>query len=184
MTISFTYFQREDRLLVVLQPGDHKLWLTRYLTQSILRDIATLFASVVPGDGIPGTGSAAERIMLEHRMAMDEEDLADQPSQGNSMQFSKEPPARPEDGDISLCTGLDAKAGADYGSLTFNVGEQHLTLRYTRAGFHRFLRTLMLCASKANWQIESIPDWLRQSLLKDLLGNLPPLDEADDAHHD
>ena len=184
MTISFTYFQREDRLLVVLQPGDHKLWLTRYLAQSILRDIATLFASVVPGDGIPGTGSAAERIMLEHRMAMDEEDLADQPSQGGSIQFSKEPPARPAGGDIVLCTGLDAKAGADYGSLSFNVADDHLTLHYTRAGFHRFLRTLMLCTNRANWQIDEIPPWLQQSLLTDFLGSLPPLDESDDAHHD
>ena len=181
MSLSFTYFESEDRLLVLMQPGGHQLWLTRYLTQSILREIASLFARAVPGEGVPGAGSMEQRIALEHSMAMNEEDLADQPGQGGGMKFANSP-ALPKSGSIPLCTGLDAKAGSDFASISFSVGQQDINMRQSRAGFHRFLRTLALCADKAGWQIQGIPPWLTQSLLTDLLGSLPPLGEPDSGH--
>ncbi|WP_147695611.1 hypothetical protein [Vogesella mureinivorans] len=179
MSLSFTYFEAEDRLLVLIQPGGHQLWLTRYLTQSILRDIAALFARAVPGEGVQGAGSSEQRIALEHRMAMNEEDLADQPGMGGGMKFAHNSPALPASGSIPVCTGLDAQAGSDYASISFTVGPQNINMRQSRAGFHRFLRTLALCANKAGWQIQDVPGWLTQSLLTDLLGTLPPLDEPD-----
>ncbi len=182
MSLSFTYFEAEDRLLVLIQPGGHQLWLTRYLTQSILRDIAALFARAVPGEGVPGAGSSEQRIALEHRMAMNEEDLADQPGMGGGMKFAHNSPALPASGSIPVCTGLDAQAGSDYASISFTVGPQNINMRQSRAGFHRFLRTLALCADKAGWQIQGVPGWLTQSLLTDLLGTLPPLDEPDTRH--
>ncbi len=177
---SFSYFQSEDRLLVVVQPGDHKLWLTRRLTLSIVDDIARLFASQVPGDGIPGAGNEDERIALEHRMAMNEEDLDGRDQHHRPLQFSDSAPARPGDSDILLCTGLDAQLGRDYASLSFVCGDKTLNLRQSRPGFHRFLRTLLLCADKAEWQLPAVPAWLTQSLLGELLANLPPLDENDE----
>ena len=182
MSLSFTYFEAEDRLLVLIQPGGHQLWLTRYLTQSILRDIAALFARAVPGEGVPGAGSLAQRIALEHSMAMNEEDLADQPGMGGGMKFAQNSPALPASGSIPVCTGLDAQAGSDYASIRFTVGPQDIKMRQSRAGFHRFLRTLALCANKADWHIQGVPAWLTQSLLTDLLGTLPPLDEPDTSH--
>lgn len=178
MSLSFTYFEAEDRLLVVMQPGHHKLWLTRYLTQSILRDIAALFARMVPGEGVPGAGTVTQRIALEHRMAMNEEDLADQPASAPpGVIFSHESPARPAAGTVPVCTGLDAKAGSDFASISFTVGDSQINVRQSRPGFHRFLRTLALCADKAGWQIQDVPPWLTQSLVQDLLGALPLLDE-------
>lgn len=180
-TTSFTYFQAEDRLLVVIEPGNHKLWLTRRLTQAILHDIATLFASKVPGASFPGAGADAERIALEHSMAMNEEDLDDTPQeQGTPLQFSDTPPASADDPDIVLCTGLDAQLGSDYASISFVCADKTLSLRQNRPGFHRFLRTLALCADKAEWHPQHIPAWLTQSLLGGLLANLPPLDAEDE----
>lgn len=178
MSLSFTYFESEDRLLVVMQPGQHQLWLTRYLTQSILRDIAGLFARMVPGEGVPGAGTQAQRIALEHRMAMNEEDLTDRnlPA-APGVVFSSQSPALPGTGTVPVCTGLDAKAGIDYASISFTVGGNQINVRQSRPGFHRFLRTLALCADKAGWQIQDVPPWLTQSLVQDLLGSLPPLDE-------
>lgn len=179
MSLSFTYFEAEDRLLVVMQPGNHQLWLTRYLTQSILRDIAALFARMVPGEGVPGAGTPEQRIALEHRMAMNEEDLADRDSSSiGRMGFSQQSPALPAAGSVLVCTGLDAKAGVDYASISFTVGNNQVNVRQSRPGFHRFLRTLALCADKAGWQIQDVPPWLTQSLVQDLLGKLPPLDDA------
>lgn len=179
MSLSFTYFEAEDRLLLVMQPGQHQLWLTRYLTQSILRDIAGLFARMVPGEGVPGAGTPEQRIALEHRMAMNEEDLADRQSPSSaSVVFSSQSPALPTTGSVPVCTGLDAKAGADYASISFTVGDNQINVRQSRPGFHRFLRTLALCADKAGWQIQDIPPWLTQSLVQDLLGSLPQLDEG------
>lgn len=185
MSLSFTYFEAEDRLLVVMQPGNHQLWLTRYLTQSILRDIAGLFARMVPGEGVPGAGTLAQRIALEHRMAMNEEDLADRQTAGSAgVVFSNQSPALPGQGSVPVCTGLDAKAGIDYASISFTVGGNQINVRQSRPAFHRFLRTLALCADKAGWQIQDVPPWLTQSLVKDLLGTLPQLDEdnPDDIH--
>ncbi|MEQ6291386.1 hypothetical protein ACFPAG_12310 [Vogesella sp. GCM10023246] len=179
MSTSFTYFEAEDRLLVVIQPGPHKLWLTRRLAQAIVHDIAGIFASQVPGDGIPGAGSAEERIALEHQMAMNGEDLP-QDDGGKAMQYSSEPPARARDGDIQLCTGLDAKAGSNYASIGFVIGDSTLNLKLSRAGFHRLLRGVALCGTQAGWQLQGVPSWLTQSLLGNLLASLPPLDEAPD----
>lgn len=173
MSLHFTYFEAEDRLLVVMHPEGHQLWLTRHLTQYILRDVASLFARAVPGDGIPGSGNGAQRIALEHRMAMNEEDLADLPAgRSAGMQFASHSPPLPLPGTTPLCNGLDAQAGKDYGSITFTAGEQQVTLRQNRPGFHRFLRTILLCADRAGWQIQDIPPWLTQSLLDGLLGTL------------
>lgn len=184
-TTSFTYFQAEDRLLVVIQPGDHKLWLTRRLTRSILHEIAELFASKVPGEGIPGAGSQADRIAFEHRMAMNGEDLQEQQDDTPPMQFSETPPAAADDDGIRLCTGLDVTVGDNYAKLSLVSEDITLTLRQSRAGFHRFLRSIQLCADKAGWDMQSSPVWLRQSLIAGLLDNLPPLDEEDDNHeHD
>jgi len=178
MSLSFTYFEAEDRLLVVMQPGNHQLWLTRYLTQSILRDIAALFARMVPGEGVPGAGTPEQRIALEHRMAMNEEDLADRPTAAApGVMFSNQSPALSGLVGVPVCTGLDAKAGVDYASISFTIGHNQVNVRQSRPGFHRFLRTLALCADKAGWQIQDVPPWLTQSLVQDLLGTLPLLDD-------
>ncbi|MFC3530624.1 hypothetical protein ACFOLG_00345 [Vogesella facilis] len=179
MSTSFTYFEAEDRVLVMIQSGEHKLWLTRRLAQAIVHDIAGIFASQVPGGGIPGAGSAEERIALEHQMAMNGEDLP-QDEGGKALQYSSTPPACASDGDIRLCTGLDAKAGSNYASIGFVVGEHTLNLKLSRAGFHRLLRGVALCGAQAGWQLQGVPSWLTQSLLGDLLTSLPPLDEAPD----
>lgn len=162
-TTSFTYFEAEDRLLLVIEPGGVKLWLTRRLCRPLLTDIAALFERTVPGAGIPGAADAAERMALEHMLAMHGEDM---PDGDTGLRYSATPPARAGDGDIELVTGLDAKMGSDYAQLTFNTrAGHHYQLRVGRAGFHRLLRTLLLCADKAGWQIADAPPWLQQSLL-------------------
>ncbi|WP_174873271.1 hypothetical protein [Vogesella oryzae] len=179
MSTSFTYFEAEDRILVVIEPGTHKLWLTRRLAQAIVHDIAGIFASQVPGGGIPGAGSAEERIALEHQMAMNGEDLP-QEEGGKAMQYSSSAPPRRSADETPLCTGLDAKAGSSYASIGFVIGDATLNLKLSRAGFHRLLRGIALCSNQAGWQLQDVPAWLTQSLLGDLLASLPPLDESAD----
>ncbi|MEC5208754.1 hypothetical protein QF022_003710 [Vogesella perlucida] len=70
------------------------------------------------------------------------------------------------------------KPAVDYASISFTVGNNQVNVRQSRPGFHRFLRTLALCADKAGWQIQDVPPWLTQSLVQDLLGKLPPLDDT------
>ena len=180
MSTSFSYFEAEDRILVVIRPGEHKLWLTRRLAQAIVHDVAAIFASQVPGEGVPGTGSQEERIALEHQMAMDGEDLPDSAG-GSPLQYSSKAPARASDSGIRLCTGLDAKAGKDYASIGFVIGDSTLNLKLSRASFHRLLRGIAMCGHQAGWALQGVPPWLTQSLLGKLLGTLPTLDpDADD----
>ncbi len=181
MSTSFTYFESEDRILVMIRPGDHKLWLTRRLAQAIVHDIAGIFASQVPGEGVPGAGSQEERIALEHQMAMDGEDLPDSGSgTGSPLQYSNKAPARANEAGIRLCTGLDAKAGKDYASIGFVVSDATINLKLSRPGFHRLLRGIAMCGQQAGWTLQGVPPWLSQSLLGTLLDKLPPLDEDED----
>ncbi|SCK07081.1 hypothetical protein [Vogesella sp. LIG4] len=180
MSTSFSYFEAEDRLLMIVQPGSHKLWLTRRLVQAIVRDVAAIFAKQVPGEGIPGAGSQAERIALEHQMAMNGEDLSPSDAGVSPLQFSNKAPPHASDSGTPLCTGLDAKAGKDYASIGFVIGDATLNIKLSRAGFHRLLRGVVMCGQQAGWMLQDVPPWLTQSLLGDLLGTLPTLDpEAD-----
>ena len=173
---TFGYDRMEDRVWLSFNDGSPRVWLTRGLVKHLLGPMLASFERTAPG--AQAGGSAQGRLLLEHRLAMDES-LPGQ--RGAPMRMGSESSADSAQADYVMCTGVTARFDASRCSVHLVCRDAERVIRLSRTSMHRWLRGLRLVSEHAQWDIE-VPDWLRQSVLPPALASLlvpPPAGLAD-----
>lgn len=173
---TFGYHRSEDRIWLSHSGWKERIWLTRRMTQMILRQLGLLLEKQQQ-DTAPDAGRAAR----EHEAAIN------QPASGNKpLQVGQERVAQAEIASYLLCTGLITLEMGPHIDLQLQTGAGVRTIRFDREGLHRWLHAFLLVLKQADWNLPDVPEWLSRSYLPAALraiweGPLPEnLDDEDE----
>jgi len=154
--ITFGYSDSEDRVWLSSSDGA-RYWLTRRLLTGLLRPVAELLEKTVPGGDVPHALPAADRIALEHEVA-----LADGPDGQPAMAKNRETrtagaaPGKPP----ALVTAITCQADSHRCALIITAGGEPGRIDLNRMDFHRLLTALHRITVTAGWGLAGLPDWL------------------------
>jgi hypothetical protein len=144
-TMNLTHNQIEDRLRLLLSNDEHSLesWLTRALTQRLLKSLSNLLLRQSDVDSDNPQAREAATIM-EH-LAI---------TQRHNQTSSSAPTSIPSPLQKGLLTRIDIEYGNAQYQLNFFVGETCIAHMPTgRAGLHRIIDLIERISEQANWQL-------------------------------
>ena len=158
-SLSMGYIQTEDRLWVrpTLTDGTQRqIWITRYLTEKLIRGLAELLQASYQEVPLPFPIDRETGLKFEH------EEATQLKSDANARQTGKD--LREPAGDEGLCLNIEIKNIADFQwLLTWNTAQKTAyTMQPNRIEMHQLLQSLLRQQHMANWLIELQHDWLLQ----------------------
>jgi hypothetical protein len=165
LSFSFAYDAKQDRIWLRLNNQEELIWLTRRLTVFLLTQAADRFAEAA-GRGLGGLVNKDQAVELEHELAVTE---PDEGSHGTPVQMG---PSSLDEGLRSnglLCERITLSSNDAGAQLQLLVVNEKRFINLSRAGFHRFLRALLLVANRVKWDLPPVPQWLTRNYLPSAL---------------
>jgi hypothetical protein len=161
LSFSFAYDAKQDRIWLRLNNQEEVIWFTRRLAVFLLTQAADRFAQAA-GGGLNGLVKKDQAVELEHELAVTE------PDEGSSSTPVQMGPSSLDDNLRNsglLCDRITLSSNASGAQLQLSVGDEKRFINLSRAGFHRFLRALLLVANRVNWDLPAVPTWLTRNYL-------------------
>ena len=165
LSFSFAYDAKQDRIWLRLNDQDELMWLTRRLTVFLLTQAAERFAQSA-GGGLNGLVKKDQAVELEHELAVTE---PDEGAVGTPVQMGSQSPPEAMRANGLLCERITLSSNANGAQLQLLTGEEQRVINLSRAGFHRFLRALLLVANRVKWDLPPVPQWLTRNYLPSAL---------------
>lgn len=155
---TFGYQRSEDRIWLSHTGWKERVWLTRRMTHSILRQLGLLLEK--NKDAPPDAAKAAR----EHEAAIN------QPTSGNQpMKVGQDKPAHAEAASYLLCTGMLTIEMGKYIDIQLQTSAGVRPIRFDREGMHRWLHAFFLVLKQANWNLPDVPEWISRNYLPQAL---------------
>lgn len=161
LSFSFAYDVKEDRICLRLSGEEDMIWFTRRLTIFLLTQAANRFAESASA-GMEKWVTPKAPVELEHELAVTEPDEGQvgSPVQIASGKFEEEAKAN-----AVLCERITLTSHSHGVRMQLVAGDERRSLNLSRAGFHRFLRALLLVANRVRWGLPEVPHWLSKNYL-------------------
>ena len=161
ISFSFAYDVKEDRIALRLSGATELVWFTRRLVVFLLTQAASRFAESATS-GMDGWVTPKPPVELEHELAVTE---PDQGQVGSPVQIAKGQFDAEDRAQAVLCERITLTSHAEGVRLVLVTGADQRTVNLSRAGFHRFLRALLLVANRVAWGLPEVPGWLSKNYL-------------------
>lgn len=161
ISFSFAYDVKEDRICLRLSGAGDMIWFTRRLVVFLLTHAANRFAESATA-GMDGWATPKAPVELEHELAVTEPDegQAGSPVQIAAGKFDAEAQSH-----AVLCERITLTSHSAGVQILLMTGDGQHTVNLSRAGFHRFLRALLLVANRVAWDLPAVPGWLSKNYL-------------------
>lgn len=165
LSFSFAYDAKQDRIWLRLNDKDELVWLTRRLSVFLLTQAAERFAQSA-GGGLDGLVKKDQAVELEHELAVTE---PDEGAVGTPVQIGSQSPPEEMRASGLLCERITLSSNTNGAQLQLLTGDEQRVINLSRAGFHRFLRALLLVANRVKWDLPPVPQWLSRNYLPSAL---------------
>jgi hypothetical protein len=161
ISFSFAYDVKEDRICLRVAGGEDMIWFTRRLVVFLLTQGANRFAESATA-GMEGWVTPKAPVELEHELAVTEPDdgQVGSPVQIAAGKFDAEAQSQ-----AVLCERITLTSHSAGVQIALVTGDGQHTVNLSRAGFHRFLRALLLVANRVAWDLPEVPTWLSKNYL-------------------
>jgi len=166
-TTTFGYDALQDRIWMRSHDLDQTVWLTRRMVSSMLGPLLKAFETATPGQ--QGGAPAAQRVAIEHRLALHEVAPGQPPAR---LTASRVTPGANADPQLRLCQRIVTRSGSQSVLLRFETGAEPLELKLGRRGMHLWLRGLAMVLRQTQWGLPPLPDWLHEGVMPPVLQGL------------
>jgi hypothetical protein len=171
---TFGYDALQDRVWLMYASEQPRVWITRHIAQGILSSLTPLVEQTAIGFG----NTPAQRVQLEHKLAVTETPEGKQRYPFEVRHETREQRERHDD-EYVLCKMLKAHVSPNGGKITLVTEESEVRFEFNRANLHLWLRAFRMILTEANWNLpQQLPTWLEEPLLPPSIQSLldkPPL---------